>query len=109
MSAHKNEYIISELLEFGIDTSIFKDILGDVSNKQECLKQLSKSKKMRPSETIYVGDTEHDIMIAKKTGILCIASTYGYRKKQQLLPFNPDYFINDFAQLKKIDKFVYNY
>jgi len=52
-----------------------------------------------PDESLIVGDTELDINCGKNAGTKTCAVTYGYRDKELLLNENPDYLIDDIADL----------
>jgi len=55
-----------------------------------------------PMETLMIGDGDTDMQAAKAAGIRCCAVSYGYRPKQQLLEYRPDFIIDDFRQLVPI-------
>ena len=48
---------------------------------------------------VMIGDTEIDIQTSKAANITSIAITYGYRSKDELLEQNPDYIIDNLADL----------
>lgn len=101
ISSHNKKFIVSELKKFDINLNFFKAIYGNVIDKESFLSNLLSSKKFSFNETAYVGDTEYDIFVAKRVNIKSIASTYGYRKRAQLSPSNPDFFIDNFSALLK--------
>ena len=49
-----------------------------------------------------VGDTELDIMCGKNAKALTCTVTYGYRTKELLQQHNPDFFISNLSELKKV-------
>lgn len=50
-------------------------------------------KGIKLEDVLYVGDTEVDIETAKNLGVPIIAVTYGFRTKEVLEKFSPDYLI----------------
>lgn len=102
LSSHKKSFLLRELAIFGINTSIFESIYGDVKNKIEVIDKIVIEHGYDLSTTAYVGDTEHDIYAAKKAGMISIASTYGYRTKKQLTKSLPDYYIKNISALLKL-------
>lgn len=53
-------------------------------------------------DSFFVGDTSQDIQLAKSFGGVSIAVTSGFRSREYLSRFTPDYLINDIAQLTKL-------
>ena len=58
--------------------------------------------KIKPENTIIIGDGINDILAGKNAGVKVCSVTYGYTKKEKLLEFNPDYIIDSIAELKNI-------
>lgn len=57
---------------------------------------------VEPEETMIVGDTELDILCGKSANTTTCAVTYGYRTREKLEEFKPDYIISDLLELKEI-------
>lgn len=57
-----------------------------------------------PSETIFLGDSEIDIMTAKNAGMYSVSALWGFRTKEDLTPYKPDAFIEQPLQLLEILK-----
>jgi len=57
---------------------------------------------IEPTETLMVGDTELDINCGKNAGALSCGVTYGYRTKENLKEYNPDFLISDISELKDL-------
>ncbi len=55
-----------------------------------------------PSETLFIGDSTHDIVAGKNAGTDTCAVTYGYRSKEMLLAEKPDFMIDSFEELLNI-------
>ncbi len=54
---------------------------------------------IRPQETLFIGDSTHDIQAGKAAGTDTCAVTYGYRSKDTLLAEKPNYIIDDLSEL----------
>lgn len=72
----------------GLYGEIFKDVLGPnhfpgKPNPESSL-YLCNKYNLKPSEVIYVGDSETDIKTAQNAGMNIICVTWGYRKKEDL-------------------------
>ena len=55
-----------------------------------------------PQKTLMVGDTEMDIQCGKNAGAVTCAVTFGYRTKEKLENDNPDYIIDNIADINII-------
>ena len=53
-------------------------------------------------KTLVVGDMAIDIMTARNSGAKSCWVTYGLGKREDVEPLEPDFVINDMAELKKI-------
>lgn len=51
------------------------------------------------TETIIVGDSELDILCGRNAGTRTCAVTYGYRSREELEKFTPDFVIDDLAEI----------
>ena len=102
LSSHKVEKIYKELDEYKIDREIFDEIIGGAENKLLVIDALMQKHNFENTQTAYVGDTIHDIEVAKQAKVLSIASTYGYQSKSKLAVAHPDHYIAHFNELLTI-------
>lgn len=56
---------------------------------------------LQPSEAVFVGDTKHDLSMAKQINMPCIGVTHGAGSKTELLAHSPDYLADDLHQIKQ--------
>ncbi len=54
------------------------------------------------SETVFIGDSEVDILTAKNAGLPCISVLWGFRKKEELLPHGADTFVDKPCEIIKL-------
>lgn len=52
-----------------------------------------------PSESIMIGDTEHDVFSSKKNNMKSIFVEYGYGENNENILYNADYKIKNFKEL----------
>ncbi|MBQ1965664.1 MAG: HAD family hydrolase [Clostridia bacterium] len=64
----------------------------------DVMKQLNAT----PETTLYVGDSEVDVLTAQNAGIPAVAVTWGFRDKELLSSHNPDYLIDTPQELLKL-------
>lgn len=76
-------------------------IYGSVIDKVVELKQVLKKEKIKASQTLFIGDMDHDILAAKKNGLLAGALFTGYHDESRLLELFPDFAWNDHDGLKR--------
>ena len=53
-------------------------------------------------KTMIIGDTKNDILAGKNAKISTCAVSYGFRKKKDLISYNPDYMIDSISELRTI-------
>ena len=67
------------------------DLEGRLDDKAELLKELLERRELRVEETIMVGDRKHDVIAAKRNGVMSLGVTYGYGSKEELVEAGADY------------------
>lgn len=72
--------------------------------KTQKLHAYVKTLKLKPSEVLTIGDTEEEVEIGKKLGFHTVAITGGYNTTPRLMKHNPDFLIQNMAELEKIVK-----
>ena len=51
------------------------------------------------NEDFIIGDTDYDILTGKQLGIHTIAVSYGFLNKQKLNEYNPEYIVDNLAEI----------
>lgn len=104
-----NLFIVSSDIGIIIDTldqfnlkDLFTEVIYKVHDKTESVRNLVKKYNLNPTETIFIGDTNHEIETSKTVGIKSGAVTWGYSPAEKLKALNPDFLIHDFSQLQQI-------
>lgn len=63
------------------------------------LQKLLAESKLCPSEMVMVGDSEHDVMLAKNAGVDVIAVTWGAAERRTLQALKPELIVDSFPEL----------
>ena len=106
LSSHKQEFLEEEAVKFFSSSSgYFLKLFGGVHDKEEAIGDVIREVGFAPSETIMVGDTEHDIFAGHRASLTTAAVLSGYRPKEKLALAKPDFMINDVTELFKLGIF----
>lgn len=97
VSAAAGEAVHSDLARFGL-AGVFDLVECDVRHKPDRLFRFASHR------AVYVGDTEYDIVSARRAGLATVAFTGGYRPREALARFEPDLMIDRFAELTELLK-----
>ena len=87
----------------------FKKIIGINSEDKEKLKpspyhinEIIKKEKVRPKDILIVGDSNTDILVAKRCKTVSCAVLYGFRTYNDLKKYKPDFYIKKPIEILKI-------
>ena len=53
-------------------------------------------------DTVYIGDSEVDVVTSKNANLPCIAVTWGFRDKNVLKSLNPEYIVDSTSDILRI-------
>ena len=95
------ETIFPELKEDGLE-NIFDEIVTNTHNKFEAVQDIIKKNNLNLEDTFFIGDSNHEIEVAKKTGIKSVAVTWGFNSEQKLRAGNPDFIVENTKELESI-------
>lgn len=73
----------------------------DVWDKREKIHQILEENDLKPEETLFVGDMEHDIQTARHGGIHSCAVLTGYNTLEQLRAAEPDLIVEHLSELRE--------
>lgn len=74
----------------------------DVWDKREKIHEILRENNLKPDETLFIGDMEHDIETAKHGGIHSCAVLTGYNTLEQLRAAKPDLIVEHLSELRDI-------
>ena len=95
----------------GLDKVLADTELGDYFQATRCadettskphphmLNEIMSELKVKPEQTIMIGDTEYDMEMARNAGVEPIAATYGVHEWERLFQFNPMFRLDELAEL----------
>ena len=72
----------------------------DVWDKREKIHEILRENGLKPDETLFIGDMEHDIATAKHGGIHSCAVLTGYNTLEQLRAAQPDLIVEHLSELQ---------
>jgi len=101
LSSDFPETLFPEVKKYGLE-NIFSEIITDANDKLEPVQKIIKEHNLKLEETLFVGDSNHEIDVAKKTGIKSVAVTWGFVSENKLRAGNPDYLVNNAQKLEKV-------
>lgn len=85
----------------GFGQFIERPYLG-VWDKRKKIHELLSENKLTPTETLFIGDMQHDIETAKHGGVHSCAVLTGYNSLQQLRAAKPDLIVEHLGELRHI-------
>ncbi len=74
----------------------------DVWDKREKIHEILRENNLKPDETLFIGDMEHDIATAHHGGVHSCAVLTGYNTLDQLRAAKPDLIVENLAELKRV-------
>lgn len=93
------ETLLPEVREYGLE-NIFNEIVTDADDKLEAVQRIIKENDLDLQNTFFVGDSNHEIDVAKKVRIKSVGVTWGFTSEQKLRSRNPDYIAHTPRELK---------
>jgi len=85
----------------GFGEFLDKPYLG-VWDKRKKIHEILEENKLRPRETLFIGDMQHDIETARHGGIHSCAVLTGYNTLEQLRAAQPDLIVEHLGELREI-------
>lgn len=105
ISSDLPETLLPEIINFGLE-EVFTDIITDIDHKQATLDNLLAKHQFDKSETIIIGDSNHEIEVGQNIGIRTVAVTWGFVSEDRLAALQPDFMIHNVAELRGL---LFNY
>ena len=101
LSSDPKETIFPEIMEYDLENH-FKEVVFKIHDKYESLEELMRKHNLKKEETVFIGDSNHEIEAGKKAGIKTIAVTWGFCTEDKLKGLNPDYLVHNIKELEEI-------
>lgn len=102
LSSHPEQNLRQEAAAYRL-SHYFDLLVGNVGTdaKADGLLDVCKKLGKKPESVLYIGDTVHDILAAKKAGVRSAAVCTGYHTKEKLEKENPDYVLRCLSELRE--------
>ena len=107
--SNKVEKNVIDIIDYFLPDYTFTEVVGQrvgvpIKPDPTSLNLLIKRLGVKPNEVLYVGDSDVDMMVANETKVDSVAVTYGYRPKDVLIQYNPNYIVDDIVEILEIVK-----
>jgi phosphoglycolate phosphatase len=101
LSSDWPETILPEIKKFGLE-NIFDDKIIAVHDKTKSMKEIMERHSLNPKEAVLIGDSNHEMEIAREVGIKSIAVIWGFCTEENLITAKPDYLVHNIKELEEI-------
>ncbi|MGV3774290.1 MAG: NUDIX domain-containing protein [Verrucomicrobiales bacterium] len=95
------DHFIKQAESIGFDSFLDRSYAG-VRDKREKIRDLLAENKLNPSETLFIGDMQHDIETAHHGGVFSCGVLTGYNNLAQLRQSNPTLIVEHLGELASI-------
>jgi phosphoglycolate phosphatase-like HAD superfamily hydrolase/ADP-ribose pyrophosphatase YjhB (NUDIX family) len=101
LSTVHQDYFVPQAAATGFDKFIDRAYTG-IWDKRLKIVELLDENKLIPSETMFIGDMQHDVETAKHGGVHSCAVLTGYNRLDQLRASEPDVIVEHLGELRQI-------
>ena len=101
LSTVHGDYFATQCKVTGFDAFLDKPYT-DVWDKREKIHEILRENNLKPDETLFIGDMEHDIETARHGGVHSCAVLTGYNTLEQLRAAKPDLIVEHLDELKRV-------
>ena len=103
LSTIHGEHFTEQNRSLGFDAFLEKPYT-DIWDKREKIHDILRDHQLKPDETLFIGDMEHDISTARHGGVHSCAVLTGYNTLEQLRAAKPDLIVEHLGELKAVLK-----
>src|SRR3989339_1526188 len=90
ISSDHPEHLFEEVEDYGLN-GIFDELYTDVIDKQKGLQEIMIKHDFHKNDTIFIGDTHHEIDAGRSVGMMTGSVTWGFQNEGRLLEAKPDF------------------
>jgi phosphoglycolate phosphatase len=101
LSTIHNDHFVAQCRVTGFDAFLEKTYT-DVWDKRKKIHDILAENKLKPDETLFIGDMEHDIETAHHGGVHSCAVLTGYNTLAQLRAAKPDLIVEHLGELRRV-------
>ncbi len=99
LSSVHHDHFLAQCRVTGFDAYVDKPYT-DVWDKRKKIHQILDENQLRPEETLFIGDMQHDVETAHHGGIYSCAVLTGYNSLEQLRAAQPDLIVEHLGELR---------
>jgi phosphoglycolate phosphatase len=100
LSTVHNDHFLVQCGVTGFNVFLEKSYTG-VWDKREKIHDILRENELRPAETLFIGDMQHDIETARHGGVYSCAVLTGYNTLEQLRAAKPDLIVEHLSELRE--------
>lgn len=93
-------HLFDEMEQYGLN-GIFSETYTDVPDKRKGLREILEKHGFNHDDTIFIGDSHHEVDSGKSVGILTGAVTWGFQNEDSLKKVGPNYIFHTPDELEK--------
>jgi phosphoglycolate phosphatase len=101
VSSDSPKTLLPEIEEYHLE-NIFDEIITNVPDKADGVNKILTENDLNKEETIFIGDSNHEIEVGKLFGIKTLGVTWGFCPEERLKALNPDYLARNINELENI-------
>lgn len=101
ISGDSEKTILPEVKDYGLE-NIFEEFYPLAHDKTKALDEIIEKNNLKKEETVFIGDSNHEVEVGKQAGIKTIAVTWGFSTEERLKSLNPDYLVHNIKELEEI-------
>lgn len=101
--SNKIDYAVKTLNDnfFGVDTALGVTDYLERKPAPDMVFKAMEQLGANPETTVYIGDSEVDLLTAKNAGLDCISVLWGFRRREEIAPFEPMCMVEKPAEILK--------
>ncbi|MFM7181216.1 MAG: NUDIX domain-containing protein [Verrucomicrobiales bacterium] len=101
LSSARQDFLENQARELGV-VGFFETIHAGVLDKRSALPGILVAHGLRPDETAFIGDMEHDVETALACGVHSVAVLTGYDPPAKLMKAGPEVVVADLSRLRRL-------
>jgi phosphoglycolate phosphatase-like HAD superfamily hydrolase len=101
LSGDPTEHVEKEIIRYGLE-NVFTDKYTLVHDKSLVMKEIMEKYNFKADETIFIGDTRHEVESGKSATVQTAAVTWGIDPEEKLKSVSPDFIIHNIEELKSL-------
>jgi len=101
ISSDSPKTILSEIAGYGLE-NIFDEVITNVPDKADGMSKVLSENNLNKEETIFIGDSNHEIEVGKLFGTKTMGVTWGFCPEERLKGLYPDYLVHNAKELESV-------